>query len=167
MHERRQVLIGGTLLAGSAAMAGTAAAKLTSATAAEQYAARYSAHDIDALAALFSDDYINHQLSAAAPPPAGLTPKAASIAFFKARMTGLPDLIVEIDVQVVEGDKVAANFIYQGTHNGPYLGFAPTGKRMRFTSCDIFRVRDGKIVEHWGMGDNAGVLAQLKAASAN
>jgi predicted SnoaL-like aldol condensation-catalyzing enzyme len=30
------------------------------------------------------------------------------------------------------------------------------------TSCDIFRLADGKIAEHWGMGDVAGVLAQLK-----
>ena len=31
-----------------------------------------------------------------------------------------------------------------------------------FTSCDIFRVAGDKIVEHWGMGDIAGVIAQLK-----
>jgi predicted ester cyclase len=37
-----------------------------------------------------------------------------------------------------------------------------TGKSLRFTSCDIFRVAGGKIVEHWGMGDIAGVLAQIK-----
>jgi predicted SnoaL-like aldol condensation-catalyzing enzyme len=29
-------------------------------------------------------------------------------------------------------------------------------------SCDIFRLADGKIAEHWGMGDIAGVLAQLR-----
>jgi predicted SnoaL-like aldol condensation-catalyzing enzyme len=34
---------------------------------------------------------------------------------------------------------------------------------LRFTSCDIFRVADGKIAEHWGMGDIAGTLAQLKS----
>jgi len=38
-----------------------------------------------------------------------------------------------------------------------------TGRALRFTSCDIFRVQDGLIVEHWGMGDLAGVAAQLKA----
>jgi predicted SnoaL-like aldol condensation-catalyzing enzyme len=34
---------------------------------------------------------------------------------------------------------------------------------LRFTSCDIFRVRDGLIAEHWGVGDIAGTLAQLKS----
>ena len=56
----------------------------------------------------------------------------------------------------------AASFVYEGTHQGPLLGVTPTGKRLRFTSCDIFRVAGGKIAEHWGMGDIAGLLAQMK-----
>ena len=66
-------------------------------------------------------------------------------------------------MSLAEGDKVAASFVYEGTHQGVYFGVAPTGKKLRFTSCDIFRVADGLIAEHWGMGDIAGVLAQLKA----
>jgi predicted ester cyclase len=42
------------------------------------------------------------------------------------------------------------------------FGVPATGKSLGFTSCDIFRVASGKIVEHWGMGDIAGVLAQIK-----
>jgi predicted ester cyclase len=56
----------------------------------------------------------------------------------------------------------AASFVYTGTHERDYLGVPPTGKELRFTSCDIFRTRDGRIAEHWGMGDIASVLAQLK-----
>jgi predicted ester cyclase len=63
---------------------------------------------------------------------------------------------------VANGDKVAASFIYSGTHQGVYLGVPPTGRKLRFTSCDIFAVRGGLIVEHWGMGDIAGALAQMK-----
>ena len=37
----------------------------------------------------------------------------------------------------------------------------PTGRKLRFTSCDILAVKDGLIVEHWGMGDIAG-MAQMK-----
>ena len=43
-----------------------------------------------------------------------------------------------------------------GTHGGTYFGIAPTGRPLRFTSCDIFLVRNGLIAEHWGMGDIAG-----------
>ena len=74
----------------------------------------------------------------------------------------MPDLKVTIETTVAEADKVAASFVYEGTHQGPYYGIEPTGKRLWFTSCDIFRVADAQIVEHWGMGDIAGVVAQMR-----
>jgi predicted ester cyclase len=129
---------------------------------AERFASTLSAHDIDGFAALFSDSYVNHQISAAAPPPANVTPKQGSVAFFKARLTGMPDLKVAIEALVADKDHVAASFVYTGTHQGLYFGVAPTGKPLRFTSRDIFRIQDGLIAEHWGMGDIAGVMAQLK-----
>jgi hypothetical protein len=130
---------------------------------ADQFAATLNAHDIDGFATLFAEDYVNHQNSAAAPPPAaGVTPKQGSVAFFAARLNGLPDLKVATEVLVATEDHVAASFVYSGTHQGVLFGVPATGKSLRFTSCDIFRVAGGKIVEHWGMGDIAGVLAQIK-----
>jgi steroid delta-isomerase-like uncharacterized protein len=130
----------------------------------ERFAATLSAHDLPAFGALFADDYVNHQVSAAAPAaPAGLTPKQASVGYFAARLAGMPDLRVEIESVVASADKVAASFVYTGTHRGPYFGIAPTGRSLRFTSCDIFLVRDNQLAEHWGMGDIAGILAQLKS----
>ena len=75
----------------------------------------------------------------------------------------LPDLKVTTEVVVADETHVAASFLYTGTHNGTHFGVAPTSRTLRFTSCDIFRVEGSKIVEHWGMGDIAGVLAQLHA----
>jgi len=127
------------------------------------FAKTLSAHDIGGFAGLFADDYVNHQMSAAAPKPAaGVSPKQASVGFFAARLKGLPDLSVAIEASLSSGDMAAASFVYTGTHQGEYFGVAPTGKSLRFTSCDIFRIRDGRIAEHWGMGDIAGTLAQLK-----
>jgi steroid delta-isomerase-like uncharacterized protein len=128
------------------------------------FAKTLNAHDIDAFAALFADDYVNHQVSAAAPKPAaGVTAKQGTVAYFAARLNGMPDLSVAIEASLASGDMAAASFVYTGTHKGVYFGVAPTGKSLRFTSCDIFRIRGGKIAEHWGMGDIAGTLAQLKA----
>jgi len=75
----------------------------------------------------------------------------------------LPDLAVTIEAMFAADDMVAASFVYEGTHRGPYFGVAPTGRHLRFSACDIFKVRDGLIVERRGMGDIAGVLAQLKS----
>ena len=158
---RRRTLVAGGALAGAAAiLAGRAEA--ADAMVARRFADSLSAHDLDAFAALFAEGYVNHQASAASPRPAGVSPKAATVAFFAARLKALPDLAVTIETTVAEADKVAASFVYQGTHEGPYYGVEPTHKRLWFTSCDIFRLADGKIVEHWGMGDIAGVVAQMR-----
>jgi steroid delta-isomerase-like uncharacterized protein len=163
MH-RRTVMTGLALL-GSGALSAEAAAQTTATNSAiAAFASTLSAHDMDAFAALFADDYVNHQTSAAAPPPsAGVSARQGTVAFFAARLKGLPDLSVAIEASLANGDMAAASFVYTGTHQGPYFGVAPTGKKLRFTSCDIFRIRDGKIAEHWGMGDIAGIVAQLKA----
>ncbi|HEX3502121.1 MAG TPA: ester cyclase [Xanthobacteraceae bacterium] len=163
MLNRRRVAAAGLFVVGSLAEPALAQSSAAPQSLAERFASTLSAHDIDGLAALLSDDYVNHQVSAAAPPPpANVSPKQATVAFFKARLTGLPDLKVAIEAMVADKDHVAASFVYTGTHNGTYFGVAPTGKALRLTSCDIFRVQDGKIAEHWGMGDIAGLLAQLR-----
>ena len=131
---------------------------------AERFAATLSAHDIAGFAALLADDYVNHQMSAAAPPPAtGKTAKQATVDFFTARLTGIPDLQVATEVIMTSPGMVAASFVYTGTQSGPLFGVAPTGRKLRFTSCDIFAVRNDRIAEHWGMGDIAGVLAQIRS----
>jgi steroid delta-isomerase-like uncharacterized protein len=128
----------------------------------ERFAAALSSHDMTAFAALFADDYVNHQKSAAAPPPAPNTSaKQGTVGFFAARLAGMPDLKVEVEAMVASDDMVAASFVYSGTHGGPYFGIGPTGRPLRFTSCDIFRVKNGQCIEHWGMGDLAGLFSQL------
>jgi steroid delta-isomerase-like uncharacterized protein len=155
-----------TLFAGvAAALAADATAQAAPAgNVAEAFAAALNAHDIEAFAALFADDYVNHQTSAAAkPPPPGVPAKQGTKAYFAARLAALPDLRVTADPVVATGEWVCANFTYAGTHTGAaYFGVPASGRPIRFNSCEILRVRDGKIAEHWGAADIAGLLAQLK-----
>jgi hypothetical protein len=67
-----------------------------------------------------------------------------------------------MEASVASNARVAASFVYTGTHGGTYFGVAPTHRPLRFTSCDIFSMRNVRIVEHWGIGDTAGILAQLR-----
>jgi predicted ester cyclase len=161
-HMRRRDFAGALALSG--AMAGTArATPAETRRIAEQFAATLSARDITAFGALFADDYQQHQNSAAAPPPpAGLSAKQATVAYFTARLTALPDLVVTADPIVAADESVAANFTYAGTHRGTYFGQPPTGRRIVFTSCDILTVRGGLIAAHWGAADIAGLLQQLR-----
>ena len=160
MLTKRAAMLG---LAGAAA-AGAARAQPVAVDLASRFAATLSAHDMTAFAALIANDYVNHQTSAATrPPPADRSMKQNTVNFFAARLAAMPDLAVTVEAVVANADQVAASFVYTGTHGGVYFGIAPTGRTLRFTSCDIFRVRDGQLAEHWGMGDLAGLLAQLRA----
>jgi predicted ester cyclase len=159
--DRRSLLVSG-FFAGAALSADNAHADDAAADAPKRFAAALNAGDMKSFAALFAESYLNHQISAAAPPPAGVTAKQATVAFFAHRVDALAGLKVGIEASLAQGDICAASFVYEGVHQGVYYGVAPTGRKLRFTSCDIFKVAEGKIVEHWGMGDIAGVLAQLK-----
>src|SRR5260370_41797445 len=84
----------------------------------EKFAATLSAHDLTAFAALFSDNYVNHQVSAAAPPPPqGKSPKQGTVAVFTARLAGKPDLKGEIEAPVAPGNRAAASIVHSDTRN--------------------------------------------------
>jgi predicted ester cyclase len=62
---------------------------------------------------------------------------------------------------VAEGDLVAEHFIASGTHTGPLFGVAPTGATLTLAGINLFRVRDGRIMERWGCLDQLAMLRQL------
>lgn len=75
--------------------------------------------------------------------------------------TGFPDMRETVEDLLAEGDRVAGRFTLRGTHRGPFLGLAPTGKRIEITGMDIVRIRDGRIVEFWYNEDTLGLFRQL------
>ena len=76
---------------------------------------------------------------------------------------GFPDVISTIEDLIAEGDKVVARWRSRATHQGDYMGIAPTGKRVEFVGHSIDRVVEGKIVESWVEVDMLGVMRQLGA----
>ena len=77
---------------------------------------------------------------------------------------GFSDFHLAIEDLTVDGDKVWLRMAGSGTNDGPFMGNPPTGRRMRTDVFDVIRVRDGKIVEHWGVPDRLGTLFQLGLA---
>lgn len=70
-----------------------------------------------------------------------------------------PDLRFTVADSAQDGDTVWVRAEATGTHTGPFLG-PPTGEPVRFTVIDVATVRDGRIVEHWGVPDRFAILAQ-------
>ena len=77
-----------------------------------------------------------------------------------------PDLKVKIDHIVEQGDKVAARWTATMTHQGNFLGFAPSGKKVTITGTSTQRFSNGKIVEGWDNWDQLGLLVQIGAVPA-
>ena len=107
----------------------------------------------DALDALFSPDYIEHQF--------GLK---TNLEGFKKDIqslrSGFSDFHLTIEEMVSTGDREWVRMTARGTHDGPFFG-PPTGKPISITVFDICRFENGRIVEHWGVPDRFAMLAQL------
>ena len=71
------------------------------------------------------------------------------------------DFHLEIQDLTVAGDTAWARLVATGTHDGPFMGHPPTGRRFRADVFDVVRVVDGRMVAHWGVPDRLGVLMQL------
>jgi predicted ester cyclase len=67
----------------------------------------------------------------------------------------------EIEDEITEGDKVVARITMHGRHVGEFLGKPPTGKEYAAKQIHIWRVTDGKVVEHWSVRDDLGQVLQL------
>jgi predicted ester cyclase len=80
---------------------------------------------------------------------------------FTSFYAAFPDWREEIVELVAEGNTVAGRFRCSGTHQGEFLGEAPTGKRMEVEEVFFLRAEDGKFVEFWALEDSLGRMRQL------
>lgn len=74
--------------------------------------------------------------------------------FVASVLAAFSDYHAEIQEVIAEGDKVVARVLWTGTQDGPYQGRPATGKRLRFSTADFFRMENGKFVEHWDVVDS-------------
>ena len=78
---------------------------------------------------------------------------------------GFPDWRSEMDILVGEGDLVVEHFTAGGTQQGEVLGVPGSDRVVSLPGINIWRLRDGRIVERWGRLDELGLLRQLGLVS--
>ena len=76
-------------------------------------------------------------------------------------LPGIADMALPIEDMVAEGDRVLVRLRMTGSHGGGLLGVAATGRPVDIAVMDLFAIQDGKLVEHWALLDNLGLLRQL------
>jgi predicted ester cyclase len=107
---------------------------------------------------LFDDAFVDHT------PQPGTTPDKDGVRVLYHRLRdAFPDFDADIQWQSAAVDLVTTYKIYRDTQKGAFLGVAPTGLRVEFETVDVMRVVEGKIVEHWGVGNLLKVMTQLGA----
>ena len=106
---------------------------------------------------IFSPDFINRT----APPGTPKGPEAIIHFFNNILRPGFPDLQVEIHDMMAEGDKVTTRKSFHATHTGEFFGVPATGRKVVMSVIDIIRLEDGKYMEHWGILDIHGLMAQI------
>ena len=112
---------------------------------------------LSVLDTLIGAAYVDHNPSPG--QPAGAAGVKGKVETLRA---AFPDVRFALEDVVAEGDLVAARYSWRGTHKGEaYLGIPPSGKSIFVRGMDFYRLRDGKIVEHWDNIDELGMLSQL------
>ena len=139
------------------------AADLTAANAAllEKYFADVNTRDLDALKEVISENYIQHG-------PGQGHGLAGMQAAFRRDFQMFPDFHWTVEDSVITNGKVVARFLITATHDHPVQlalnapVFQPTGKKLAWEGISIWRVADGKFVEHWDVDDLVGLAQQMR-----
>ena len=106
----------------------------------------------DEFAIIVAPQYVDH--SNGQKGPAGIAEAAANL------HRAFRDLRLEIADIVAEGDLVAVRWVETGRHVGQFFNLKPTGKPFESRGMNVYRVRDGKILESWLAIDPATIRAQ-------
>ncbi len=85
--------------------------------------------------------------------------------FLQMLHAAFPDLHYTVEETLSEGDLLTQRVSGRGTMKGSLFGMAPTGKQAQWEEFHIVRVKDGRMVEHWGNIDQMNMLMQLGLVS--
>jgi predicted ester cyclase len=105
------------------------------------------------------DEVVEPEVLIRTPLPVDATGAQALKDVFGKLHHAFPDLHVTVQDLIAEGDKVVSRNSVSGTHQGEYMGLAPTGRSVTYNEIMIVRFANGRIAETWGVVD---VFSQMK-----
>jgi predicted ester cyclase len=100
-------------------------------------------HNVDGVDILFTSDFQHHFKPPVRPGLEGFKDMGRMM------NTAFPDVVVTEEDLIAADDKVVERSSAVATHRAPMMGEPSTNKQVRWTEIHIYRLRDGKISEHW------------------
>jgi predicted ester cyclase len=126
--------------------------------------------DLADLRDVYTADAINREAMNEPPDTRGTGP-AAMYATARWLRGAFSELAWEIHDAVQDADLVVVHATMSGRQTGPFVAYAPDGtiaavfpplgRRFAVTQTHWFRMRDGRVAEHWANRDDLGMGQQL------
>ena len=115
------------------------------------YSTRMLAGDTSAVFDFWSPDFKSHVTDRVTPSAVGSDVRGNEQEWWDQARSAFPDMSFDVNLLIESDDLVVSNWTVKGTHTGaPFNGVEPTGQPVEINGTAILRMRDGKIVEHWG-----------------
>ena len=116
--------------------------------------------DLSIASQLVTPGFVRHDLTGAYQEVRGLE---GVTDFIQLVFKALPDLQIKVEDIFATEKRGALRITVSGTHQGEFLGTAPTGKKVEFSQINLYRFEEGKIAETWQLMDVAGFMRQIEA----
>jgi steroid delta-isomerase-like uncharacterized protein len=115
------------------------------------YSEAMAAGDEEAVFSFFAPDFHSHVADRVNPDVVGTDIRGEELRWWTEVRSAFPDMVFTVDLLIESDDLVVSNWTVRGTHTGtPFYGVAASGEAVEINGTAILRIRDGKIVEHWG-----------------
>lgn len=126
-----------------------------------KWVAAYNSHSPEAAVALYHEDVTNVQF----PWGRSVQGRDAMRAIYSTVFQAFPDIEIEAESVLAEGERVAVEWRFSGTMRGEFAGHAPTNRSFTMRGCEVFQIVDGKIHTQHGYWDKATMFDQLGIAA--
>jgi len=116
-----------------------------------KYSAAMESGDGEAVFEFFAPEFHSHVTERVTPHRVGDDIRGDEQYWWQQAKFAFPDMTFTVDLLIESDDLVVSNWTVRGTHTGtPFYDLAPSGQPVTINGTAILRIRDGRIVEHWG-----------------
>lgn len=112
----------------------------------------------EVLDTIASPTFVRHDLTGAIP---NVRTDEGAKNFVQSLIVSFANSKLEILDIFSTGDKLTVRYVLSGTHQGDFLGIAPTGKEIKIFGINIYRFENGRVEETWQLADMHSLMQQL------
>jgi predicted ester cyclase len=110
-----------------------------------------AAGDQEAVFGFFAPEFASHVTDRVSPDRAGDDIRGDELKWWNSARAAFPDMVFTVNLIIEKDDLIVSNWTLKGTHTGAaFYDVEPSGDPVEINGTAVLRMRDGKIVEHWG-----------------